>query len=588
MPGQLSTNVKETLLWKLINAVCCSVLSQVVYLMVFLFTMNFSVLQPITWLKLTISTMVSLNTWLFLVPLSAIIFAQGVICSKDYVYESPYKTTRFLKMLSIFSMRNLFMVMLHAMTGGLIVWLYLTLLGGKYGAIYRSCEGFRSCFVEEYFFMLLNGMWIGLFYFLKTNYSQEVNIIFPVIQQRKFLTVKSNMLTKLRQAANEAIWPTLYFIILYYYKGVQLREWITYNSGLSLEKDPIDIFDFVNSPLLLFSWLFSTLFIYTILCMRLYFEVFLTEQWMFPIESESPHILTLKEAVSMNDFPIIQHLACLDFYNLAIWDMTRRQQLFTLSQPGGHPHNWNQILEEVLKLITDFSSNLNKATDAILSPECVEKPIEELEKSEFLPRSPLFPTSTETILKSPPMYSPIRNMALPIQEPVNIVEVRYNKFLLDAKDLIRSLTVDKFNNLVSAAKKKLGVQYLFGEVPESRIYFLLSKGQPVIWAVQGLSFLVSASFEEDKYGVVQKDIPVIATSLVTLKQNLDKLNKVSFVNRKTLQGETLRIQLKNSLRTAVRRSLYNICNTFGPFLTQIPLNKDVHQQLISFMNYREG
>lgn len=577
----MNVGCKEMLLWKLIYAVMCSVMSQVLFLIVFLFAMNFSILQPFVWVQLTIKTVTSFQTWLYLIPLSVIIFAQGVICSKEYVYENVYKTTRFLKFISFFSLRNLVMITLHILTGGLIVWLYLALLGGKYGSTYKIIEN-RRVLVEESFFMLMNGFWIGLYYFIKTYYVNERSIIFPIIQQRKFLVIKSNIFSKLYQAGHEAIWPTIYFIVIYYYKGVKLREWIRTNLNLSLEKESINLFDFVNSPLLIYSWLFSLLFIFTILCMRLYFEVFLTEQWTFPIESEFSHILTLKEGIAMNHYPIVQHQACLDLLKLSTWDPVRRQQLFTLSQPGGHPHNWNALLNEVLKLINDFSSDLNKAVDAILLPlipnltkvDKVEKDATSFEKQE-----PLFKSYS----------SPIRNMALPKEEPaVDIIQVTYNQVLMDVKNFIKSITVDKLKNLVGIIKKRSGYQYLFGDVPESRIYFLLSKGQPVIWAVQGLSFLSTASFSEDKYGVVQKDLVVIITNLILLKQNLDKLNKVSFVNRKSMQGEPIRMQLKTALRTAVRRSLYNIGNTFGEYVGQIPLTKEVNQQMQAFVSYREG
>lgn len=539
-------------------------------------------------MQLTFSTLTSFSTWLLLIPLGSIIFAQGIICSKDYVFETSYRKNRIQKFLGVISLRNLFMVCLHIITGGLMVWLYRMLLGGDYGSVYRKCEKGDYCLIEEVFFLVLNGFWIGLFYFVKRSLTDEKSIIFPVIQQRKLLTVKSNIVLKLNQAMREAVWPTLYFVLIYYYRGTAVRDWYMGNLGLTLANEPISFFDMFSSFLLIYAWLFSTLFIFTMLSMRLFFEVFLTEHWMFPIECEYSHVLTLKEALSMNNIPIIQHLACLDLYMLALWNPMRRQQLFTLSQPGGHPHNWNNVLQEVLKLITDFSSEINRATETILAPAesltaNVKEPVQE--KSYSTPK---------VIYEEPSLRSPfsspngLRNMSLPRPEPVDIVNVTKNEFLSDTVDKIKSSTADKLNQISSSIKRKSGIHYFFGDMPESRIYFLLSKGQPIIWAIQGLSFIATASFTEDSYGVVQKDLPVILTSLVNLKQNLDKLNKVSIVNRRSTHCELFKTQLKTALRTAVRRSLYNICNTFGEYLPQMQISKEIFQQLQTFVNYKEG
>lgn len=583
MTQPLSMGCKEILLWRLIYAVICSVLSQVLILIAFLFIINVNILHPLIWIVSTLSTLTSLNTWLFLIPLGSIIFAQGIICSKDYVFETSYRTNRIMKFLGAFSIRNLIILSLHIVTGVLIVWMYLNLLGETHGSLYTQCKLNQYCLIEETFFMLLNGLWIGVFYFTKQYISEEKNIQFPVIQQKSFLSV--HLGAKLKQAMKNAIWPTVYFLVIYYYRGTYLRQWFTSIFNLSLDKQPLSLYDMCSSLLLLYSWMFSTLFIFTMLSMKLFFEVFLTEHWKFAIESEFDFMLTLKEAIGMSNIPIIQHLGCLDLYMLSLWDPIRRQQLFTLSQPGGHPHNWNNLLQEVLKLIADFSFEINKATDIITTPEPIIKPKENDIQQTFhdVPQA----VYNETIVGSP-FRSPLRNMSLCRPEPVDIVNVTQNVYLTNFIDKFKFFTFDRFSHLMVAIKKKTGLDYFLGDLPESRIYFLFAKGQPLIWAIQGLSIVVAASFTEDKYGVVQKDLPVIITSLVNLKQNLDKLNKITILNRKNTQSDVCKMQSKIALRTAVKRSLYNICNVFGEYLGHIPLSKEINQQVQNFVLCKEG
>lgn len=42
-------------------------------------------------------------------------------------------------------------------------------------------------------------------------------------------------------------------------------------------------------------------------------------------------------------------------------DKARRGVLFTLSQPGGHPYNWNCVVEKCTGLIKKFSDDLSTA-----------------------------------------------------------------------------------------------------------------------------------------------------------------------------------------------------------------------------------
>lgn len=587
MAQGLSVGTKDILLWKLIYAVICSVLSQVIFLLMFIFVLNMNVFQPFNWITSSFTILTSLSTILCLLPLGSIIFAQGIICSKNYVFESPYRSNRIMKILGTFSFRNLVILLLHIITGVLIVWLYLNLIGGN-GSFYNECNK-NYCVVEETFLLLLNGFWIGLFYFFKKYVSKEKSIQFPVIQQGKYLSVK--LRNRLKQALKEAVWPTVYFLIIYYYRGGYIRDSFTLFFNMPLDKKPLNFWDICNSMLLVYSWLFSTLFIFTMLSMEFFFELFLTEHWKFPILTDSDDsVLKLKNALQMNNIPIVQHLACLDLYILSLWDPVRRQQLFTLSQPGGHPHTWNGVVQEILKLLKDFSSEISQATDAILTPEIITKPMHipkedaKLENSYYNFHQPML---NETILRNP-YHSPLRNMSLQRREEIDFVNITQNDVFTNTIDSLKKTTISKFNQIVDTIKRRSGLQYLIGDLPESRIYFLLRKGQPIIWAIEGLSQIVTASFTEDKYGVVQKDLPVIITVLMNLKQNLDKLNKLTVVNRRSSQADVYKTQLKVALRTAVRRSLYNMCNVFGKHLSQIPLSKEVGQQLQNFMLYKEG
>ncbi|XP_004695820.1 PREDICTED: nucleoporin NDC1-like, partial [Condylura cristata] len=52
------------------------------------------------------------------------------------------------------------------------------------------------------------------------------------------------------------------------------------------------------------------------------------------------------------------YLALQDLMLLSQYSPSRRQEVFSLSQPGGHPHNWTAISRECLNLLNDMTQKL--------------------------------------------------------------------------------------------------------------------------------------------------------------------------------------------------------------------------------------
>ncbi|KAF7268812.1 hypothetical protein GWI33_018159 [Rhynchophorus ferrugineus] len=294
--------------------------------------------------------------------------------------------------------------------------------------------------------------------------------------------------------------------------------------------------------------------------MRFYFNLFLTEPVQFPLVRNQNENLTLQESITNYDWPIVQNLACLDLHLLAQWSNLRRQVFFTLSNPGGHPHNWNSLVENTLRLIKEYTDLLNKTIDV------PEKKINT-------------PIVQAPLIQSPDRFRNLRNMALYDQD-YNFIEVSkppLAKFSFSATVITK--ISEKFTNILEFVKLILGIKFLFGELPQANVRKCLANGHLIIWASQGIADIVSASLTEDKFGVVQKDLPAIITSLVSLKQSLEKLNKVPALTRKMVGYDDFNYQMKGAVTAAVKRSLFNICRTFEAYMQDIPLSKDIAQYL---------
>ncbi|CAH1118789.1 unnamed protein product [Phaedon cochleariae] len=543
---------KDLLLRKLYYSIVSSVFSQLALLLVYVLLSNINILHPIDWVLSTLKTFTSLTTWLFVIPFITLVFAQSIICAKDYVFKSSYCSTRFQKFISIFSVHNIVLLALNIIVGTTSVWLFSSLGGTQYQYLTRNCKGQSYCLNEGSFFLICSGFWTGFYYFMKI-YLSEKHLSFPVIQQKKLLQFKSQLLPFLKESFSSSIWPMVYFLCLYRAWGNSLSESFCSFFGLGQEESS-------DSPMIYFYlWMFGALFHFNMKLMRFFFNLFLTEPIEFPLCKISPDSLSLQEGIMISDLPIIQNLACLDLSTLSRWSKHRRQVLFTLSHPGGHPHNWNILTENLLKLLTAYSELLSKSTD---TAETIKTPA---------------PVTYQSPIQSPGRFRNLRNMSLMSDRGIaDIVDVTHAPLagLSVPNTLFHKLT-QKINNTLEVLKVVFGINFIFGELPQANIQKCLANGLIIIWSSQGISDLVCASIEEDRFGIVQKDLPAIITALVHLKQNLDKLNKVPALTKKIAGYDDFNYKMKGAISGALKRSLFNICRTFGKFLGEFPLNKDV-------------
>lgn len=378
--------------------------------------------------------------------------------------------------------------------------------------------------------------------------------------------MKSTVFNLFSTSVINATIPVGYYLILYYIYGSGIRDYVLNFSYLNLEDEPIDSIQGLFKPgLILYSWLCSTLFLFTMSTMELLFKINLTRRHTFPITSVDRNELSLGEGICLGKLPIIQHLACLDLFKLAINDSPRRLSIFTVSQPGGHPYNWNSIATSTLCLIDDYTQSLKQA--------------DEIETHKIA--SPIFNKSYEPVIPSPSnhvQYEPtvyrLRNM-----RHSTYSENRESNIEIVAK---KYPWVKFKNKLILFTNSIPGVNYLFGDLKDAKIKYILSQGQPVVWAVQGLSILSSKSFFEDNFGIVLKDLPAILTSLVRLAQAVEKVHKM-MISKKSSRDNQYHSQMLMALKSAVKRSLYNICNTFGPYINDFPIPTEIKLYLMAFM-----
>lgn len=341
---------------------------------------------------------------------------------------------------------------------------------------------------------------------------------------------------------------------------------------------------FRNWKLLVYIWILASQILSNMQFMEQLFMVFLTEYQPFAIGGQQQGELTLADALNADHFKIIQELASLDLYSLGDGkNKGRRRELFSLSIPGGHPYNWKAVSEATMRNVTNFTKQLVAAIENVHN----------YEKSQT--QSPTILSHQQQKIKSASQMAEkimqrqmnenmgIRNMSHIYPGDENVTIDKRPKILQrlpPPQDLQNGV-----ENCLQTARGKLlalpGINYFLAEQHYARVYYVLKQSQRIVWLLQGISTLASCSIREDDYGIVQKTLPAIVAQLLELKTVTDQVEKIS-LDRNKFKGH------QKALRSAVKRSLYNIASSFGDYLNDLILPDSDREALISYVYYREN
>lgn len=427
--------------------------------------------------------------------------------------------------------------------------------------------------MEEYYFLLFSGLWSGLYFSFKTDAFAMKYFRFPIIAQSKFFQLKRRIYNMFPTLMISSMWSTLYYMAVYYFIGSYCREVFLSMISMQIEVKPLDtVFRLLNLSLILQVWLHQFIFILIISNTYTLFEIHLTEWTPFKFGSSGAYTpdsseMTLIDALTMDKIPIMQHLGYLDLITLAQKERTRRGILFTLSQPGGHPYNWNCVVQTCIDLLKKFSSDLN----AIIakSPE-----------QSFCTLTARIPP----VQQSKYMYH-MRKL-VPDVAPTLIAETAATKAPYSGS-FIQKFVKQKKEAIVAYLFSKPLINYIFGEQDDNKIRYALHNGKVVIWAAEAISSLAVFSLSEDSYGIVQKDVPTIINTLLSVKQALDKLQKSAVLARKMQTDDKFIREIFTSLRSAIKCSLYRIVTNFEPYINDLSLELPTIERLQGFLNYKE-
>ncbi|XP_062558395.1 nucleoporin Ndc1-like [Armigeres subalbatus] len=555
---------------RFIYAIVCSVGVQFVLLTIFLLLVNSSLLHPIGWIAGSFRLVVSLSTWMWILPLISAVIVHGICLAKSYLAGIQYCPTRFQQIYRSIITQSV-MLVVNCVVGFLTAWFYTRFLRNDYSVLFLPKENGISILNEKYLFLLLGGTFAGVYYFVRIQ-SEKTSLSFPVVQQPRYQQIRSHLYSIIYRSLFKSFVPTLVYVSFYYtfncfylryklanmFHGVVLAEESSLGALYSVLMD---------IRLVLYCWILSSQILSNMNLMQVLFHIFLTEYRQFPVEK--PTVLndsqiTLVEALACEKIPVIQQLAALDLFTIAeSCNPSRRARLYALSVPGGHPYNWRLVSGECIRLIKDYTTQLAKSIEG-----ATLKPVPNVAK--------LRPTASmdaeKLLMKQYNESFGIRSLSssvLPTEVPQqpDVISKAVDRHL----DAIR----ESFRNIP-------GIYYFFGEPKTARTCHLLTtQSQQIVWIAQALASLAAHSIREDQFGVVQNDLPSVIRTLLQLKLVVDKVGSIQLDVKKIDRNYV-------ALKTATKRSLYRIATVFADYLNDIVLEPSDVKALQGFVNYREA
>ncbi|XP_032152832.1 nucleoporin NDC1 isoform X2 [Sapajus apella] len=621
--------------WRIVASIVWSVLLLPICTTLFIIFSSIDLFHPIQWLSDSFSDLYSSYVIFYLLLLSVVIIIISIFNVEFYTVVPSIPCSRLALIGKIIHPQQLMHSFIHAAMGMVMAWCAAVITQGQYSFLVVPCTGTNSfgspavqtCLNEYHLFFLLAGAFMGYSYSLLYFVNNMNYLPFPIIQQYKFLRFRRSLLLLVKHSCVESLFLVRNFCILYYFLGHIPKAWISTAMNLHIDEQvhrPLDtVSGLLNLSLLYHVWLCGIFLLTTWYISWILFKIYATE-----------------------------YLALQDLMLLSQYSPSRRQEVFSLSQPGGHPHNWTAISRGCLNLLNGMTQKLvlyqeAAATNGRVSssypvePKKFSSPEEttfQTPKSSQMPRpsvpplvkTSLFssklstpdvaslpgipfgssvmnrmagifdvntcygsPQSPQLIRRGPRLWTSASDQQMTeFSNPSPSTSISAEGKTVRQPNVIYSWIQNKREQIKNFLSKRVLIMYFFSKHPEASIQAVFSDAQMHIWALEGLSHLVAASYTEDRFGVVQTTLPAILSTLLTLQEAVDKYFKLPHASSKPprISGslvdtsyKTLRFAFRASLKTAI----YRITTTFGEHLNAVQASAEHQKRLQQFLEFKE-
>uniref|UniRef100_UPI00398E628C nucleoporin NDC1 isoform X4 n=1 Tax=Pristiophorus japonicus TaxID=55135 RepID=UPI00398E628C len=614
--------------WRAAAAIAWSVLLLPVSTAAFVLLSRLNVFYPIQWITDSLNHLNSSYIIFSILVLCGVVVTIGIFNMEFYTVEPSIPCSRIALIGNVFHPHRFLHSVVHAVVGMLMAWCAAAIAGGRYQMISVPCSSQDSsassshmCLNEFHVFLLMEGAFIGYCYSLLYFINNFNYLSFPIIQQFKYPRFKGNLSLIIKYSAVQSLYFLRNYCILYYFLGYVPRAWISASTTLQRDstQHPLDtLTGLFDLPLLYTTWLSGTFLLVTWYITWLLFKIYVTEVFQFPVQppfgEEADRCLP--KVLTSNVSPCVKYLALQDMALLSRYSASRRQEVFSLSQPGTSCLEGSASYQPSLK--TPLSARLPQGPLPSSLIKSSNSSLRSLLSFPFTPDlgSPFGSTSanrlSDVLDLGSPSYGSIQSPHVTRRGPklwtpaCGSSEYRANtsEFVgqpahvssrtpeVTKHSAISEWMLQRQEQVKTFLSKRGLVMYLFNKLPEASSQALFANSQAHIWALEGISHLVAASFTEDRYGVVQTTLSSILCAMLSLQEAVDRHFKLPHASSKPARStgtlidssyKTLRFALRASLKTAI----YRITTTFGEHLKAVQLSSEHRKRLQQFLEYKE-
>ncbi|KAH8311544.1 hypothetical protein KR044_006788, partial [Drosophila immigrans] len=569
---------KLALFRRCVRAVLLSVAVQFLLLAIFLLFVNFELWHPLQWVAGTLRLVCSFYTWFASLPLLAAVVLYGITLSQQHLAERRYCGTRYRWLVHNGAGKLLFLGA-HLLVGYLTAWLYAGYLHSDYRHLLYRCYG-RDCLSSYHVFLLGMGVAAGCYFFVAEHLQHEVSINCAIVEQSRAQKLRQLLLATLKTAPINSLLPTLSYALAFVLLGGFVRQRLCHLLGVDADDLLLGVWEVVsNVRLLFYAWLLSSQILSNMQLMQRFYALLLSEELPLVVSrnrltsEKQPQQLTIVAGLGLFNMYVVQCLTAHFLYSaVKRKDSPVRLQIFQLTEPGNRPVNWRELCDQCVSIVSSFTDELGDSMQQLSITKGSEQHLPTAPNSDI--NAVLL--AEKVLLRQYNQLYGIRSVIArsheTTPEPKSLDSVRH------VPSWCERLSLQLEECLQRVMRRIPGIVYLFGEPEGAKTLFLLQHSLPIVWLTQALAHICVASLREDRYGVVQDDLPTIIKTLHRLKCELDKLSSSGASNLRAAAIDF------NYLRCAVRRSLYNVCNSFYDYLDDIVATPEELCQLQSFVH----
>ena len=436
--------------------------------------LQFDPIHPLSWFWSNIELLFTPSSWFYdLIAVLATI-GMGYTYGKQLTLNSWIPKNHIETFLKLFQPNIITSALAHIFAGGVLVRSYLGLYGRFNGltTVFGPTVLKRQSYLNvPHIFLVLSGCYTGLSLWKEFHFNNKNVVQFPMIEQTGNSQLGRRISKMISKSFVQVVFQMRWFILFYFFIGYNIVDVL---SELLFLEPSVSPSAYVVSNLwsvldvILICIIVNTLVKLSIVLLRTVLCINLSRRVRFVTTGTK----SITQGMISNN-ALLSHLAFYDFSLLTSESKIRRNDFFALSQPGGHPHNWNDLKKACLDKIGDFIKQL---TDSA-------------------PQNPTNSISTAATVQEPKsqpvLYSAGRNLVTETPKTTKNIQTPQNNNndpndKKDSKNLLSKIPFGAYPvKALKAIKDKFSNNVFINSAPDAGVRAVFSKSQIIIWAVEG-------------------------------------------------------------------------------------------------------